>query len=84
MGSVEIGPLQEGMMFPSCVKCGQLMFEIVEATPARSNFKLMFVQCAMCGAVVGVMDYDNIGARLRKQDEAIKKIAQKLGVHVDL
>lgn len=67
-----------------CAKCGNLSFELKENAPQGSRYKLLFVQCSSCGAVVGVLDYDNIGAVLRKQNEAIKRIASAAGVHVDL
>jgi len=72
------------MALSSCPKCDNLSFEIQEVTPTDSLFKLNFVQCAGCGAVVGVVEYDNIGARLHKQDAAIRAIAEKLGVDVRL
>ena len=57
----------------SCVKCGSGNFELQEHAPKGSNFKLMFIQCASCGGVVGVMDYFNIG-------HYVKQIAEKLGI----
>lgn len=56
-----------------CIKCDNSSFEIVESTPRRSAFKLMFVQCTACGGVVGVLDFYNIGER-------ITELAKKLGV----
>lgn len=61
------------MAMSTCVKCGNHTFEVKEAEPVNSKFKLMFVQCSGCGGVVGVMDYFNIGY-------FVKKIAEKLGV----
>jgi len=61
------------MATSTCIKCGSTRFEVKEASPLHSNFKLYFVQCAQCGAVVGTMDYLNIGY-------FIKKIADKLGI----
>jgi Fe2+ or Zn2+ uptake regulation protein len=43
-----------------------------EAEPTGSKYKVMFVQCSSCGAVVGVVDYYNIPGLL-------EKIAAKLG-----
>lgn len=51
--------------------CDENSFEMVEDSPSGSAFKIMLVQCSSCGAVVGVMDYYNIGAKL---DELEKKI----------
>lgn len=54
-------------------KCESNHFELVEYTPQKSRFKLMFVQCGSCGTVVGVLDFYNIG-------NLIHEFAEKLGV----
>jgi hypothetical protein len=54
------------MAVSTCVKCGNTVFEVVEKSPKGSNFKLMFVQCSMCGGAVGVTDFFNIGEMLRE------------------
>jgi hypothetical protein len=72
------------MAMSSCPKCGGHIFELEERAPSGSNFKPQFVQCASCGAVVGAMDYYNIGSLIHQQNEAIKKIASALNVYVDL
>jgi hypothetical protein len=61
------------MAFSSCIKCGSTSFETAEASPNGSKFKLTFVQCSLCGGVVGVLDYYNIGSLLQT-------LARKLGV----
>lgn len=60
----------------TCPKCASNRFETSEATPNKSAFKLIFIQCAECGAVVGVIDYYNIG-------HLIYKLAAKLHVKLD-
>jgi hypothetical protein len=72
------------MALSSCPKCGNHTFEMQVVEPHSSNYKLNFVQCAGCGAGAGVLDYFNVGARLAKQDEALKKIARALKITVDL
>jgi excinuclease UvrABC ATPase subunit len=64
------------MAYSNCVKCNNSSFEMVEASPSKSNFKLMFIQCARCGGVVGVVDYYNIG-------NLIYKLAKKLKIDLD-
>lgn len=56
----------------TCPKCDSTRFEVAVAEPKDSRFKVNFVQCASCGAVVGVMDYYNVPSLL-------DKIAAKLG-----
>lgn len=57
----------------SCPKCGGHRFEMSEFEPEHSRFKIMFIQCASCGTVVGVTDFHNIPVLLGK-------LAKKLGV----
>lgn len=66
------------------VKCGNSSFEAKEATPLRSEFKLIFIQCSSCGGVVGVLDFFNVGNLLTQQHEALKEIAKSVGTHVNL
>jgi len=61
------------MVTSSCPKYGSNAFECVEATIKGLDFRHNFVQCAQCGAVVGILDYYNLGNILRK-------IADKLGI----
>jgi NAD-dependent SIR2 family protein deacetylase len=63
------------MATSTCVKCGGTTFENKEASPKNSKFKLIFVQCASCGGVVGAMDYFNIGVELQNVQKAIAAIA---------
>jgi hypothetical protein len=53
------------MAVSTCPKCDSTSFEAKEHSPHGSNFKYQFIQCASCGAVVGVMDYFNIGGMLQ-------------------
>ena len=61
------------MAVSTCPKCESTVFEIKEHEPRGSSFKYGFVQCAACGAVVGVMDFFNIGGMLQS-------LAKKLGI----
>lgn len=71
---------------PTCPKCSNTEFAISEVTPKGSRWKLYFVHCASssCQAVVGVQEWNNIGAMLEAQNEAIKAIAKQLNVKIKL
>ena len=56
-----------------CAHCESRQFELKEAEPRDSRFKLMFIQCASCGRVVGVTDAHNV-------PNLIHRLARKLGV----
>ncbi len=57
----------------SCPKCEGTTFEMVEKNDVRnSTFKVMFIQCASCGAVVGTTDYFHVPTLLNS-------LATKLG-----
>jgi len=47
----------------------------MEAEPNTSNFKVLFIQCAACGGVAGVMDFYNIG-------QLIHNFAKKMGINL--
>lgn len=67
-----------------CVKCDSTSFELQEADIAGTSFRLLFVQCASCGGVVGVHDRNNIGEMLMRQNDALKQIAQGVDADVEL
>ncbi|EEJ5117700.1 hypothetical protein CG651_001243 [Salmonella enterica] len=57
-----------------CVKCGSSQFEMVDDEKTKnSHVKLLFIQCASCGGVIGTLDY--------RQQRLIEAIAKKVGVH---
>jgi ribosomal protein S27AE len=60
---------------PTCPNCGSTSFQNTDMMPTGSNFLLNFIHCSSCGAVVGVMDFHNIG-------EQIKDLARALGVKI--
>lgn len=72
------------MGWSKCPSCKNGTFTIEENVPSGSPYKLIFVRCSSCGAVVGVMDYLNIGDLLLAQNRALKEIANTLGVSVSL
>jgi hypothetical protein len=62
------------MAVSTCAKCGGNDFEIVTSETVRNAvFKVRFVQCAFCGVVVGVQEYDD-------NNFLIETLAHKLGV----
>ena len=61
------------MATSSCIKCGSYSFELKEATPKGSGFKMYFIQCSSCGGVVGVTPFHNTSA-------LFDRLASKLGV----
>lgn len=71
------------MAEPSCPRCGEHAFELVEGAPLNSQLRVMFMQCASCGAVVGVMDFMNLGSLLSEQGRVIRKIAQALNIDTE-
>lgn len=56
-----------------CPKCEHTSFEVVQETPYQSSYILQFTRCSSCKSVVGVTEYFNIGA-------LVKKIMDKLGI----
>lgn len=66
------------MAHSTCPKCDSTQFEMKENTPRNSNFKLMFIQCSGCGCVVGVMDYYNIGTRIKDIENKIDSLSERM------
>lgn len=64
------------MAMPTCVKCGKTSFELREATPSNSDYRVNFVQCSNCGGVIGVLDFYNIG-------DLILRLADRLNVKLE-
>ena len=54
-------------------ECDSTYFEAKKLEPQDSPYKLIAIQCRKCGAVVGVLDWLNLGHML-------EMIASKLGV----
>jgi uncharacterized C2H2 Zn-finger protein len=59
------------MALSKCPKCDNHFFEMKEAEPTNSAYKVNFLQCSRCGAVVGVMDYFSVGTLIRKLIKAL-------------
>ncbi len=55
-------------------ECGNSRFEMREIEPKGSRFKYHAIQCAMCGSVVGVVDFSNTGAQIEGLEEEVKRI----------
>ena len=55
----------------TCPKCASTRFEMKEHKPAGSKFPIMFVQCANCGAVVGITDFHNVPLLLERMARQI-------------
>jgi predicted nucleic-acid-binding Zn-ribbon protein len=63
------------MAKPKCPKCDHTSFKSSAIKPTNSNFKLLAVHCAKCGATVGVTDCDDVGS-------LVHSLAAALGVSV--
>jgi len=61
---------------PKCPKCDNGVFAATVIEPVDSNFKLTAIHCNKCGAVIGIQDFYNVGARLNT-------LAKKLRVNLD-
>ena len=59
------------MAYSACPKCNGHYFEMKEAEPANALYKVNFIQCSSCGAVVGVIDYFDLGTLIHKLARAL-------------
>ncbi len=62
----------------NCGRCGSTKFELTEKSDVDgSAFRIMFVQCASCGAVIGTVPYHNTAVLL-------STLASALGVKLEV
>lgn len=59
-----------------CLGCGSTNFEAQVNVPTGSNFKIVYIQCASCGGVVGVMPATHTNSLIRD-------LAKKMGFNLD-
>jgi uncharacterized OB-fold protein len=64
----------------TCARCNSTRFEMKEFTPDEATHKVMFVQCAVCGTVVGVTDVYAVGSMVNQTKSTLRTIADKLGI----
>jgi endonuclease/exonuclease/phosphatase (EEP) superfamily protein YafD len=65
------------MAISACARCQNQSFELQEATVSGANRKLVFVQCAGCGAPVGVVESHAL-LRYQEQDARMKNLEHQL------
>lgn len=63
------------MATSTCAKCGHTSFEMVECGISGLRFKRDFLQCGSCGGVIGVIEADNLNARLDAIEERLKELS---------
>ena len=51
------------MATSQCLKCGNRFFESVVKIPIGSPRRVMFVQCSVCGGVVGVQEEHGLNSK---------------------
>ncbi len=61
------------MATTTCPKCPSNRFEMKEHPISGSNFRMFFIQCAVCGAAVGVTEFNHTNTLIRT-------LGKKLGV----
>ncbi len=66
------------MAWSTCPKCNNHNFEVVEKSLAGSNFNLSFVQCMVCGTVVGVIDSNNYANKLNELENKVSSLSDRM------
>lgn len=64
------------MPIPTCPKnnCNGMIFTLETISPHGSKYKLSAICCSSCGAVVGVLDYLNIGVKTEHIETRLKHL----------
>ncbi|MHB8124437.1 MAG: hypothetical protein ACYDEJ_02130 [Desulfitobacteriaceae bacterium] len=67
-----------------CSKCNSQRFEVVHANNLEGSKRaVLFVQCAECGTVVGVLDFLNIGVQANQVKEDLQRMMERLRSRLD-
>ncbi len=66
------------MAWSTCPKCNNHNFEVVEKSLVGINFNLSFVQCLVCGTVVGVTESNNFDNRLKELENKLSGLSDKM------
>ncbi|WP_407313738.1 hypothetical protein [Desulfosporosinus sp. SB140] len=62
-----------------CLKCGSNRFEVVHANNLEGTTRaVLFVQCAECGSVVGVLDFLNLSVKAERVKNDLQLMAERL------
>lgn len=62
-----------------CPRCDSRHFEVVHANNLQgTNRTILFVQCANCGSVVGVLDFINIGLQVNDLKNDFDRAVERL------
>jgi hypothetical protein len=62
------------MATSQCLKCGNRYFESIVKIPIGSPRRVMFIQCSVCGGVVGIQEEH--AQNLQKNPERIDQIRE--------
>jgi len=65
------------MAIPACARCQNQSFELQEVKISGARHRVMFVQCASCGAPVDLVD-SHAATLLQEQDLRIKGLQQQM------
>lgn len=69
----------ERMPESMCPRCGSTKFEMVHADKIEgASRSVLFVQCAECGAVAGVLDFINLGVHMARMKEDWQRKLERL------
>ncbi|MHB1407154.1 MAG: hypothetical protein ACYCV0_16400 [Desulfitobacteriaceae bacterium] len=68
----------------TCARCGSTKFEMMHADKVEGATRpFLFVQCAECGAVAGVLDFINLGVQMARMKEEWQRAFERLRRNFD-
>ena len=62
----------------TCMKCGGTDFELKDITPEKGGHRYRAVQCAHCGGVIGLVEYEHTGGFLRSIERQVVALEKRL------
>jgi hypothetical protein len=64
----------------TCMKCGNTHFQTEPVILLGGSKKAAIVCCSQCNSAIGVIDSEEINQKIDKISDAIRQIANKLGI----
>ena len=66
------------MATSKCPSCGSTSFEVVEKDLPNFKYKMLFIQCAPCGSVVGTTTYFDAGMLAKQNQKAMEELKKEV------
>jgi uncharacterized Zn finger protein len=68
----------------NCPRCGSIKFEAVLAQDIKGiKRSIVFIQCEQCGAVVGALDFVNLGVQALNLRDEVNRVVERIRYNLE-